>query len=63
MNSYRELKVWQRAMDVAETVYRITREFPKQEQYGLVSQIQRSAVAVPANILPKVMPVRAQETI
>lgn len=37
-------------MDIAEEVYRLTREFPKQELYGLASQIQRAAVSIPANI-------------
>ena len=44
MNSYRELKVWQLGMDVTEQVYQFTREFPKHEMYGLVSQLQRAAV-------------------
>lgn len=50
INSFRDLKVWQASMDVAEEVYKLTREFPKQETYGLSSQIQRAAVSVPSNI-------------
>jgi four helix bundle protein len=42
--------VWQEAMDLVVLVYRLTAGFPKQEQYGLTSQIQRAAVSVPANI-------------
>jgi four helix bundle protein len=47
---YRELEVWQLAMDLAEECYQITRRFPKDELFGLTSQIRRAAVSVPANI-------------
>jgi four helix bundle protein len=47
---YRELIVWQKAMNLVETVYRTTDGFPKKEIYGLASQIQRAAVSVPSNI-------------
>jgi four helix bundle protein len=47
---YRELIVWQKAMNLVETVYRVTSEFPREEIYGLTSQIRRSAVSVPSNI-------------
>ncbi len=50
MKSFRELRVWQAAMNLVERVYRLTRTFPKQETYGLVSQIQRAAVSIPSNI-------------
>jgi four helix bundle protein len=50
LNSYRELKVWQLGMEVAKDVYVLTQSFPKHELYGLSSQMQRSAVSVPANI-------------
>jgi len=50
MNSYKELKVWQKAMELVTVVYRATGEFPKEEQYGLTSQMRRSAVSVPSNI-------------
>lgn len=50
MNSYKELKVWQMAMNVATEIYDWTKVFPKHEMYGLSSQLQRSAVSVPANI-------------
>jgi four helix bundle protein len=42
--------VWQRAINVAEAAYRLTADFPKQEVYGMTSQIRRAAVAVAANI-------------
>ena len=50
INSYQDLKAWQVSMDLVEQVYRLTQSFPKQEVYGLASQIQRAAVSVPSNI-------------
>lgn len=47
---YRDLTVWQKAMDLAEQCYRATRCFPKEELFGLTSQIRRAASSVPANI-------------
>ena len=48
--TYQDLKVWQLAMDMVTQVYRCTATFPKQEMYGLTSQMRRSAVSVPSNI-------------
>jgi four helix bundle protein len=48
--SYRELMVWQKAMDLVEAVYRLTGAFPKEELYGLTSQMRRAAVSIPSNI-------------
>jgi four helix bundle protein len=48
--NFRSLKVWQLGMQLAEEVYCLSQQFPKHETYGLVSQIQRAAVSVPANI-------------
>lgn len=50
MHNYKELKVWQQAMDIATEIYRITALFPAEERYGLQSQIRRSAVSVASNI-------------
>ena len=50
MHRLEDLKTWQKAMDVAEKVYRISTDFPVEEKYGLTSQIRRSAVSVPSNI-------------
>jgi four helix bundle protein len=50
IQSYRDLKVWQEAMNLAEECYRLTVGFPTTEMYGMVSQIRRSAVSIPANI-------------
>ena len=47
---YRQLKVWQTAMDLAAECYRVTKEFPKDELFGMISQIRRAAASVPANI-------------
>jgi four helix bundle protein len=48
--SYRDLRVWQNAMDLVVSVYNETQGFPKEELYGLVSQMRRAAVSVPSNI-------------
>ncbi|MFM2224646.1 MAG: hypothetical protein RJA07_848 [Bacteroidota bacterium] len=50
MHRYKDLKVWQKAMELAKEVYEITASFPKEEKYGLTSQINRSVVSVPSNI-------------
>jgi four helix bundle protein len=50
INSYKDLVVWQRAMDLAVATYVLTKSWPKEELYGLTSQIRRSAISVPANI-------------
>jgi four helix bundle protein len=49
-HSYRDLHVWQKSMDLVESIYRVTQNFPKEETYGLVSQMRRAAVSVPSNI-------------
>lgn len=50
LKSFRDLRVWQLAMELVEITYRLTKHFPKNEMYGLTSQIQRAAVSVPSNI-------------
>jgi len=50
INSCRDLVVWQEAMNLAESTYRLTAKFPKEETYGLTSQLRRSGASVPANI-------------
>jgi four helix bundle protein len=47
---YRELIVWQKAMDLAEEVYSLTKQLPKTELYSLADQMKRAAVSVPSNI-------------
>jgi four helix bundle protein len=49
-HSFRDLVVWQRAMQLTVATYRLTQQFPREEIYGLTSQIRRSAVSVPSNI-------------
>jgi four helix bundle protein len=50
IKSYRELQVWQKAMALVVESYSVTRLLPKSESYGLIGQIQRAAVSIPANI-------------
>ncbi|CAN5307904.1 four helix bundle protein [soil metagenome] len=50
IRSYRDLEVWQKAMDLAVECYRVTAGLPKSEMYGLTSQIRRAAASVAANI-------------
>lgn len=50
MNDYKELLVWQKSVELVSKIYRMTKIFPKDELYGLVSQLRRAAVSVPANI-------------
>lgn len=48
--NYRDLIAWQKAMDLVEAVYRVSATFPKEEMYGITSQIRRAAVSIPSNI-------------
>ncbi len=50
LQSFRDLVVWQKGMDLVEEVYHLTAFLPPAEQYGLRSQIQRAAVSIPSNI-------------
>jgi four helix bundle protein len=50
IQTYRDLEVWQKSMDMVEEIYRLTKRFPQDEQFGLTSQIRRAGVSVPANI-------------
>jgi len=50
IKSYRDLQVWQKAMDLVVESYKVANLFPKNEAYGLATQIQRAAVSIPANI-------------
>ena len=49
-NSYRDLIVWQKSMQLVREIYIETKNFPKEEMYGLVSQIRRCAISIPSNI-------------
>ena len=50
MNSFKELIVWQKSMELAKLIYEATYSFPKAETFGLASQMQRAAVSIPSNI-------------
>jgi four helix bundle protein len=49
LQSYRELEVWQLAMNLAEQCYRVTSAFPRQELFGMTSQIRRASASIPAS--------------
>lgn len=50
IRSYQDLKVWQEGMNLAQSCYQITQAFPREEMYGITSQIRRAATSIPANI-------------
>ena len=50
LKNYKDLKVWQKSYRLCLYIYRITKKFPKEERYGLTSQIRRAAVSIPSNI-------------
>ena len=50
MSTHKDLDVWKLAIDLVERIYEVTKLFPKEELYGLTSQLRRSAVSVPSNI-------------
>jgi four helix bundle protein len=49
-HSFRDLTVWQKSMQLTVAIYRLSQDFPREEIYGLTSQIRRAAVSVPSNI-------------
>jgi len=50
IRSFRDLKVWKRGIELVKEVYKIVKDFPKEEQFGLTSQMKRAAVSIPSNI-------------
>jgi len=50
VKSFRELHVWNKGMQLSLAVYRLTSKFPREEMYGLTSQLRRAAVSIPSNI-------------
>lgn len=50
LSSFKELIVWQKSMELARIVYKVSIHFPKEEQYGLTSQLRRCAISIPSNI-------------
>jgi four helix bundle protein len=51
MKTFRDLFIWQKAMNLVTNTYQITEKFPKEELFGLTSQIRRSAISIPSNIV------------
>ena len=49
-HGYKDLIVWQRSLELVLEIYRLTREFPREEMYGLTSQMRRAAISIPSNI-------------
>ena len=50
MHNFKELKIWQESMSLAKDIFALTRKFPTEEKYGLISQLNRAVVSVPSNI-------------
>ncbi len=50
MHNFRELKIWQEAMNISKLTYKLTKLFPVSEIYGLTSQMNRAAISIPSNI-------------
>ncbi|MDO8560936.1 MAG: four helix bundle protein [bacterium] len=48
--NYEKLRIWQASMELVESIYKTTKDFPREEQFGLTSQLRRAAISVPANI-------------
>ena len=63
MNSHKDLKVWQKSMEFVVVIYTMTKDFPKEEQFGIVSQMRRAAISIPSNIAEGYGRVYGKETI
>lgn len=50
MHNFKKLDIWTKSMDLASEIYSLTNTFPSNERFGLISQMQRSAVSIPSNI-------------
>lgn len=50
VQSYKELDVWKKGIEIVDLIYKITKQFPEDERFGLSAQMQRSAVSIPSNI-------------
>lgn len=50
MKNFKELSIWQKGMDIAVNCYKLTSTFPKEEKFGLISQITKAGVSIPSNI-------------
>jgi len=50
IRTYRDLDIWNAGIDLVKAIYKLTEKFPKQETYGLVSQMRRTAISIPSNV-------------
>ena len=50
IRTYRDLDIWKAGIQLVKDIYKLTEKFPKQEMYGLVSQMRRSAISIPSNV-------------
>ena len=50
IKTYRDLNIWNAGVELVKDIYRLTGKFPKQEMYGIVSQMRRSAISIPSNV-------------
>ena len=48
--THKDLEVWKKSMDLVEDVYKLMKQLPESEKYGLISQIKRSSISIPSNI-------------
>ncbi|MDR9416933.1 MAG: four helix bundle protein, partial [Gracilimonas sp.] len=50
MHNYKQLEVWNKGVQLATDIYKLTKEFPKEEKYGIISQMRRCSVSISSNI-------------
>ena len=50
IRTFRDLRVWQKGITLVKEIYKITKDFPKEEQYGLTSQMKRASISIPSNL-------------
>jgi four helix bundle protein len=50
IKTYRDLQIWQKGIEIVTDIYGVTRNFPKEETYGLIAQMRRSAISIPSNV-------------
>jgi len=50
IKNYKDLNIWKRSIELVEEIYKLTKSFPKEELYGLTSQMRRAAVSIPSNV-------------
>ena len=50
IRNFKELRIWQKGVEVVKEIYQLSKKFPKEELYGLTSQMKRAAISIPANI-------------